>query len=211
MQNQPDERVLYLSAEINNDSVGDICKQILAFNEADRKGMEKFRNYAINPIELHVQSFGGSVYDMWALIDIIEASNTPIITYCNGYCMSAAAFIFLAGHIRCMYKHSTIMLHQMSCWNVGKINDLVIEQKQLDEMHKIGIKYIKKHTKLGKDFFKKYDSNKEDIYFDAKKALKAGICDQIVERTSWREVLLEQLEEEQEKDKDSFGGIVDDE
>ena len=69
MQNQPDERVLYLSAEINNDSVGDICKQILAFNEADRKGMEKFRNYAINPIELHVQSFGGSVYDMWALID----------------------------------------------------------------------------------------------------------------------------------------------
>lgn len=188
-----DDRILYLSADVNATSIADICKQILAIEEVDRKGLEKFRNYTINPIRLYVQSFGGSIYDMWSLIDIIEASQTPIITYCTGYCMSAAALIFLAGHIRVMYKHSTIMFHQMTAGYWAKFNDIQIEQKQLESMHKDMMKCIRKKTNLKDKFFKRIDDNKEDVYFTAKECIKHGICDKIAEKSDLRDVMLEQL------------------
>ena len=51
-------------------------------------------------------------------------------------------------------------------------------------------------TKLKKKFFDRYDKGKEDVYFDAKKSLKFGICDQIVDKTNWRDALLEQIKED---------------
>lgn len=190
---QNDDRVIYLGNEVNNESISDVCKKILDINHIDQLGSDKFRNYPLRPIQLHVQSFGGSIHDMWALIDVIESSSTPIITYCTGYCMSAAALIFLAGHARFMYKHSCMMFHQIWTMNMGKINDVVLEQKQSEKMHKEIIKYIKKKTKLGDNFYKKFDKNKEDIYFTAKECLKKGICDKIIENTNYRDILLEQL------------------
>lgn len=188
-----DDRTLYLSADVTSQSISDICKQILSIEEADRKGTEKFRNYIINPIRLYIQSFGGSIYDMWALIDVIESSTTPVITYCTGYCMSAASLIFLAGHIRCMYKHSSIMFHQMTAGYWAKFNDIQIEQHQLEKLHKDMLKYIKKKTNLKGKFFKRIDDNKEDVYMTAKECLKFGVCDKIIEKSDLREVMLEQL------------------
>jgi ATP-dependent Clp protease protease subunit len=185
------DRVLYLSGDIADSNTSDIAKQILKINEIDKYGVETYRQYRVMPIQLHVQSFGGSVYDMWALIDIIEQSTTPIITICEGYCMSAAALIFMAGHARYMGKHSTLMLHQMWTLNAGKINDIGIEIKNTTNLHKHMIKFIKKHTKLGKKFFKHFDKDKEDVYLSAKKCLKYGICDEITESSNWREDLLD--------------------
>ena len=195
---QQDDRILYLSKDIDSDSVSDICKKILDINNIDRVGTEKFRNYLLRPIELHIQSFGGSIYDMWSLIDIIESSNTPIITYCNGYCMSAASLIFLAGHYRVMYKHSSIMFHQLLNSSFGKINDVTIGQEQARLLHKQMIKFIKKKTKLGKKFYKRFDNKKEDIYMAAKDCLKSGICDEIAEKCSWRDDLLKQMRQEKD-------------
>ena len=123
-----DTRILYLSGDVENTNISEVCSSILSINDTDRKGIEKFKNYDLVPIQLHVQSYGGTIDDMWALIDIIEASITPVITYCSGYCMSAAALIFLAGHHRVMYPHSSIMFHQMLAGTFGKFEDLIDNQ-----------------------------------------------------------------------------------
>ena len=190
-----DDRILYLSADVNATSIADICKQILAIEEVDRKGLEKFRNYTINPIRLYVQSFGGSIYDMWSLIDIIEASQTPIITYCTGYCMSAAASIFMAGHIRCMYEHAYLMIHQMYCYNGGKYEDTKIDAEQHEKLHKRNVKFLKEKTELPKKIFDKIGKSKEDVYLDAKHCLKYKICDKIVPKSNMRDILLQQMSE----------------
>ena len=201
-QEPTESRVLYLSEDISNCSTAEICKQILEINEVDRKGVEKFRDYTIKPIQLHIQSFGGSVYDMWALIDIIESSNTPVITYCSGYCMSAAALIFLAGHVRCMYKNSYLMFHQMYVYNFGKFKDSEIEQDHLKKLHKQMIKYLKSKADFPDDFYEKMGDLKQDIYLNAKKCKKYGVCDTIVDTSDWRPTLLEQLGEEECKCED---------
>jgi ATP-dependent Clp protease protease subunit len=185
ISNEPN-RILYLSGDIEDQNVSNVCSQILAVNQYDNKMLYRFRQYEIQPIQLHIQSFGGSVQDMWAIIDTIESSSTPIVTYCSGYCMSAAALIFIAGHYRYMYKHSSIMFHQMSVGSFGKINDFKLGQCHFDSMHDEMIKYIKKHTKLKKKFFKKFDKNKEDVYLTAKECKKFGICDEIQKKTDNR-------------------------
>ena len=184
------ERILYLSGDIVDNNTSEIAKQILKINEVDKYGLDTYCHYKVVPIQLHVQSAGGSIYDMWALIDVIEQSETPIITICDGYCMSAAALIFMAGHARYMGKNSTLMLHQMSTLDAGKVNDIGIEMKNTNKMHKQMIKFIKKHSNLGKKFYKRFDKDKENVYLSAKKCLKYGICDEISEESNWRKELL---------------------
>ena len=207
IQKNPDSRILYLCGDVEDTNISQVCKDILEINELDKAGMEKFRDYKLFPIHLHVQSFGGSINDMWALIDIIEASITPIITYCSGYCMSAAALIFLAGHYRRMYKHSSIMLHQMLVGVYAKFEDFNLEQKQFDSMHKDMIKYIKKHTKLKKKFFHQMVDLKRDMYLNSDECLEFGVCDEILDDKTLKKDMRKQLKMLYQKQE--LGGLED--
>lgn len=208
LQATPDSRILYLAGDVEDTNISQVCRDILNINDIDKRGLNKFKEYELLPIHLYVQSFGGSVTDMWALIDIIESSITPIITHCSGYCMSAAALIFLAGHYRCMHKHSSIMFHQMFVGTFAKFLDFNLEQKQFDNMHKDFIKFIKKHTKLKKKFFHKMVDLKRDMYLNAKQCLKYGVCDEIEDNTSIHEEIREQLKQLY-KQQNQFGGFED--
>lgn len=193
IQKNQDSRILYLTGDIEDTNISQVCKDILEINDVDKAGLQKFRDYKLLPIHLHVQSFGGSINDMWALIDIIESSPTPIVTYCSGYCMSAAALIFIAGHYRRMYKHSSIMLHQMLVGTFAKFEDFNLEQKQFDAMHKDMIKYIRKHTKLKKKFFHEMVDLKKDMYLNSDECLEFGVCDEVVNEKEMKKEIREQL------------------
>lgn len=105
------KKTFYLSDNVDNESIGKLIWDILYQIREDDEKDEKEKDYKREPIKLYINSYGGSVYDMWGLIDIILNSKTPIYTYCTGYAMSAAFKIFLAGHKRYCYKHSTFMYH----------------------------------------------------------------------------------------------------
>ena len=109
---------------------------------------KKKKNFTREPIKIYINSYGGSVYDMWALIDIILNSKTPIYTYCTGYAMSAAFKIFLSGHKRFATKHATFMYHQMSCKRHGKYQDLVEDREQMDYLQKSIEEYVVERTNL---------------------------------------------------------------
>lgn len=194
---QKNERLIYLSGMVKDDTVSQICERIANINMFDIANCQKFIKYEIQPIHLYIQSFGGSVNDMWALIDTIESSVTPIITYCSGYCMSAAALIFLAGHYRIMYKHSDFMLHQIFSIIGGKINDIVLEVDHTKYEHKRIMKYIKKHTKLPKKLLKTIDLDKEDLYLTAKDCIKYGICDEVIKKSGNRKDFLSAMKEQE--------------
>ena len=193
------DRILYLSGDVESNNIAEVCKQILQINDLDRQCLDKYRRYEIKPIQLHIQSFGGVIVDMWSLVDIIESSVTPIVTYCSGYCMSAAAVIFMSGHARYMYKHSQIMLHQLSAGSFGKLNDIKTDATRFDIMNKRIIKYIKKNTTLPKKIINSIN-NGEDVYLTAKQCKKYGICDAVIKKGTWRKDLMEQYNELLEAD-----------
>ena len=132
------------------------------------------------PIRIYINSYGGSVYDMWALIDIIENSKTPIYTYCSGYAMSAAFNIFLAGHKRYATKHATFLYHQFSGWRSGKYQDFVEDREEMDCIQNTIEQYVIEHSKISEEQLLNIRKTKKDLYIHANEAIKLGIIDEIL-------------------------------
>ena len=175
-----DNRIFYLSDDIDNESIGRLVFNILCEIKKDDDSDKKEKDFKREPIKLYINSYGGSVYDMWGLIDVILNSKTPIYTYCTGYAMSAAFKVFLAGHKRYCYKHSTFMYHQMSCRLYGKLQDISEDREEMDKLNKQIEDYVIDRTELTKDDIKDIREKKKDFYVHADDAVKYGIVDEIL-------------------------------
>lgn len=69
---------------------------------------------ANQPIHVHVFSGGGSVAAGLFMYDMLRAFPTPVYTYVEGFCGSAATLVTLAGSQRFMTPHSHMLLHEPS-------------------------------------------------------------------------------------------------
>lgn len=135
----------------------------------------------IEPITLHINSFGGSVYDCFSLISIIKNSITPIQAQIH-YAMSAGALIASVCHYRIGYELSTIMIHNLSSASWGQLGTMREDVKQCEVLEKKIIDILVNHTKIKKDKLKQVFREKSDWYLDADEALELGIFDEIWER-----------------------------
>ncbi len=172
--------MFYLSDNIDNVSIGKAVYSLLYLLQEDDKKEATEKNFTREPIKIYINSYGGSVYDMWALIDVLRNSKTPIHTYCTGYAMSAACSIFLAGHKRFISKHATLLYHQMSCWRNGKYQDLVEGRKEMDYLQDTIEKYMLERTKITEKELQRIRENKIDFYVHADKAIELGFADEII-------------------------------
>lgn len=176
-----DKRLFYLSDNIDNVVIGQMAFNLLFLLRQDDAKEAKEKDFKREPIQIYINSFGGEVYDMWALIDIILNSKTPIYTYCTGYAMSAGCNIFLAGHKRFISKHSTLLYHQVSCWRHGKYQDLVEDRAEMDWMQDTMEEYVLSRTKMSKEDVQKIRDKKIDFYIHANDAVRLGFADEIIE------------------------------
>ena len=130
---KPEEqyRKILLSEEINHDSTKDTIKAIMAINRDDDLKEADYRDWERKPIKLFINSFGGSVYDGLAIVDIIKQSKTPVHTISIGSSMSMGFWIYLAGHKRYVGEHTTLMFHDISTWVGDKSEHL--KQETLDD------------------------------------------------------------------------------
>lgn len=76
-------------------------------------------------ITIHINSGGGCAYDTFQFLDAMSQSKAKITTRIEGWCASAATFVFLAGHVREVADHSTMMFHDFSSGTSGKSNEML--------------------------------------------------------------------------------------
>ena len=174
-------RIIYLSGEINEDNVAEVAYNLLRIIDEDDAREKKEIDYKREPIKLYINSFGGDIYNMWSLVDIIENSKTEVHTYCTGCAMSAAFVIFLAGGKRFASKHSTFMHHQISYCKFGTHQDNVEYGEEMEYMNKKLEEDVVNNTKLTKKEVYDIRKNKQDKYFHYEDALKYGIIDEVLE------------------------------
>lgn len=170
------DRLFYIYGDINSRNCADIAYDITLINLEDDRDDEIEKSFVRKPIRIYINSFGGSVYDMLLLVDTILLSETPVYTYCNGYAMSAAFQIFLAGHKRYVSTHATLMYHQIYCWRSGKYQDLVEDRQHMDHLNSQIEEYVIKRTDLTQDYLDSIREKKKDIYFTASDAVELGIA-----------------------------------
>lgn len=136
------------------------------------------------PIELVIQSNGGSVWVAGILCNVIENMKTPLTITVAGYALSAGALIAMAKnknvHRRC-YPFSVFLIHNGSISfsdDKRKAKSLIAFDNAYDEDIK---NYILKNTKIPLEVYEK-EIEDEEYYFGAQKALELGIVDEIIGR-----------------------------
>lgn len=180
----PKARDILFHKQCNQDSIGDLSKAIVDINSDDRF-LEKLYaahdlDYKPKPIRIHIDSFGGSVYQTFGLLSLIENSVTPVHTIVTGCAMSCGFLITIMGHKRFCYPNSTLLYHQVSSGVWGKLADLQEEITEIERLQNKIEQMTLERTKITEAMLKKVFKRKIDWHMDANEALKLGVVDEIL-------------------------------
>ena len=133
------------------------------------------------PIYLHINSFGGSVFDALTAIDVIQSCKVPIHTIIEGATASAGTLISVVGKKRYMRPNAYMLIHQLSsgCWGkMSEIEDDFQNNKVL--MEKI-MNIYKEHADIPKKQLS--EILKHDLWWDLDQCKKCGLVDETWNRT----------------------------
>lgn len=170
-------RKLMVYDDVDDASMFRCIYTLMRIREADKKLGTK------EPIEILINSCGGTVYDGLSLISLIENMKDDgytIITTNMGYAFSMGFLISIVGSVRKSFRYATYLHHDMSSMNYGKlafmeeeINDMRILRKRIDDI-------VLKYTKLTQADLDEINNKKLDKRFTAEEALALKICDEVL-------------------------------
>lgn len=178
----PLPRKLFLSDHITSSSVKEIVDQILAINVEDDGKEETFREYSRPPIFLYINSYGGSVYDGLALVDIIQESVTPIATIAVGACMSMGLWIWLSGGVRLIGKNATLMFHEIGMGINDKVHAIEMEINELKRLQKLENKLITSTSNVTQEMIDSHIQSRDEWYISPKEAIKLKLAHEYYQR-----------------------------
>ena len=162
------------------------------FNKESSKALKDALNEIINssilfenqfkvkspPINLHIQSEGGSLLHSLYLVDIIHNSPIEIHTYIDGFAASAATLISVSGHKRYMTENSLMLIHQLSSSSSGKFNELTDDMDNFNTFMDLIKKIYFRYTKISDEELT--ELLKHDLWLNSQKCLRLGLVDEII-------------------------------
>lgn len=180
----PKERRLLFSTQVNQETIKTLTESILNINENDAY-LEKLYPvhdliYKRKPIEIVIDSYGGSVYQCFGVISVMEKSITPIHTIVTGAAMSCGFMILISGHKRFAYKYSTPLYHQASSGAWGKLKELEEDIEETRRLQNIIEKITLEKTKISKKTLKEIFEKKKDWFMTSEEARRLGVVDAII-------------------------------
>ena len=167
---------VYFHAEVNRGSIFQMINHLRAAEEACILMNHRYTTSDI-PIYLHINSFGGSVFDAMTAIDVIKNSKIPVHTIIEGATASAGTLISVVGEKKYMRPNAYMLIHQLSsgCW--GKMAEIEDEFKNLQIiMNRIKDIY-KEHANIPKKELG--DILKHDLWWDKDTCIKYGLVDEL--------------------------------
>lgn len=176
-----ESRRIYLTGTFEENNIQTIVEKIIEINEKDNEKAKTVVGYERKPIELYINSYGGSVYDCIGLINIMDLSVTPIHTFVLTKAMSAGFITFIAGHKRFVHPRATLMCHDMAYMGWGKHAEIKERVEQMEVMWKVLEEIILDRTKITSKKLEKMLERKEDWFMFGKESIKYGVADGLIE------------------------------
>jgi ATP-dependent Clp endopeptidase proteolytic subunit ClpP len=163
---------------------------IIRVNKFDEESAAKFQlevaqahNTGQGIIPVIIDSYGGQVYSLMTMISAIKHSEVPIATIIEGKAMSCGAVLFTfgaQGH-RYMDQDATLMIHDVSSMDWGKVEELKAGAKEADRLNDKIYKMMALNCGKKEDYFLKIVDKKKhaDWFIDANEAKKHGLANQL--------------------------------
>lgn len=163
-------RRIFLTDHVEDDLINKIIRGIyLMETKSDSK-----------PIELFVSSYGGDIFAMFGLYDVLRTINCPVNTIAFGKCMSAAVLLVAAGTVGERYAtpNCAFMVHDFSADDMtGKIEYIKNDLKNLEYWRDKWAELMASHTKQPKKFWLKMCNRSGDHFFTSQQAVDYGVVD----------------------------------
>ena len=163
------DRILFLNTNVESTMANILTAQLLWLDQQSDK-----------PINMYINSPGGSVIDGLQLIDTMNFINAPISTTCLGMAASMGAVILSCGEKgkRFVLPHSRVMIHQVSSGMSGTFSDMKIEFEQTERCKKDIYNILAKN--IGKSYEEIEILCDRNNWFIGQEAVDLGIADEVV-------------------------------
>ena len=163
---------------------------IIRVNKFNEEAAKKFsaeiaqaHNTGQKVIPVIIDSYGGQVYSLMSMISDIRNSELPIATIVEGKAMSCGAILASFGGegLRFMDPDATIMIHDVSSGQLGKVEEVVASAKETERLNEIVYKMMAQNCGKKDDYFLKLVDKKKhaDWFLDAKECVKHDLANHI--------------------------------
>ena len=167
------ERIIILTGEIDDAMSSSICAQLLYLASISK-----------DPIQMYINSPGGSVSAGLAIYDVMKYISCEIATIGMGMCASMAAVLLCAGEKgkRSALQNAEIMIHQPLGGMQGQAKDMEIAAQHINQL-KQRLYHILSNQ-CGQPIATIKKDCDRDYYMDAISAKAYGLIDAVIENGS---------------------------
>ena len=182
------DNIILVSGAVDQDMADLVVGELLYLSSKDPN----------KPIEMYINSPGGSVTAGMAIYDTMKMIPNPVNTTCVGICASMAAFLLMAGKEangkRYMTPNAELMIHQP----LGGTGDGSVQATDMDitsrHLARTTLRMLALKARFtGKTLEEIIDASKRDNYMTAEEALEFGAIDEILYPEGEGELILPKL------------------
>lgn len=129
------------------------------------------------PIDLHINSEGGSVFDGLAIYNALRNHSKPVTAYVDALAASAASFIAMAANHIVIAKNASMMIHDAIGFAFGNAADMRALADLLDESSETIAEIYDDHAGGGVSHWR--DLMRAETWFRGQAAIDAGLADEL--------------------------------
>ena len=165
------DRIVYIGTEIDDGVANVVIAQLLHLESESPE----------SPINVYLNSPGGSVTAMLAIYDTLQFIRPQVATTCVGQAASSAAVLLAAGAVgqRQVLPHARVILHQPSGGGQGTLPDLAVHAKEIVRLRSEMEEILSLHT--GQTVERLGEDTDRDLILSAEQAVAYGVADAVLD------------------------------
>lgn len=163
---------------------------VIRVNKFDEESAKEFtelisraQNTGQSVIPVVIDSYGGQVYSLMAMIGSIRSSKIPIATIVEGKAMSCGAMLFSFGAegMRYMDPDATLMIHDVSSGTYGKVEEIKSDARESERLNKKVYEMMARNCGKSPDYFLKlvHEKGHADWYLDGQDAKSHNLANEL--------------------------------
>ena len=161
-----------------------VVLRVRKFDEAAAKefaaGVCKAQNTGQPVLPVIIDSYGGQVYSLMSMISDIRHSRIPVATIVQGKAMSCGAILFSFGAEGKRYidPDATLMIHDVSSMNWGKVEEIKASAEEAERLNRKIYGMMAENCGHHKDYFLDiiHDRGHADWFLEADDCLKHNLA-----------------------------------
>jgi len=158
--------------------------RVRKFDEASAKefsgAVSRAQNTGQPILPVIIDSYGGQVYSLMSMISDIKNSRIPVATIVQGKAMSCGAILFSFGEEGHRYvdPDATVMIHDVSSMNWGKVEEVKSSAEETERLNKKVYQMMAENCGKHKDYFLEiiHEKGHADWFLEADECIKHNLA-----------------------------------